>query len=575
MLKKLFPFILIGIFLLVALQPLFQPGFYPMHDDEQVGRVYQLDKALSAGHFPPRLTPDLGYGYNYLLFNFYPPFVYYVAQIFHVLGFSYIVSVKLMIAVGFVLAAVFMYLFVKEFSGKIGGVVAAVAYSYVPYRAVDVYVRGALPEFWSFVFIPALFWSFYRLFKTGNSLYLVLSAVFIAFQILTHNLVAMMSSLFLGPFLLYLLFFSKQKLRFTIQSAGAGVMGLLLSAYFWIPSFFEKKFTMVDLLTTELADYDLHYVYIRQFLDSPWGFGGSLYGLFDGMSFEVGKVHLILLGLSLLVLGFAFLKRKKTYLSLNLFFILLFFFSLFIQTFHSKFIWDLLPPFAYIQFPWRFLLFSAFTASFVIGTIFLYIKNKKLQYVLAALVIVSIMVFNSQYFQPSEYLKGVTDKDYTADNIIKWKTSRMAAEYVPKGIVTRKTDANYSVVDITEDKIATKSYEIVKGDLNVQELVNKPQVKQYKVMAQTPGEFRINSYAYPGWKVWMDGQEIQYSDDNPYKLITLDVPVGTHSVKAEFTATVVRAVADMISVVVLVAILIFLVNYQAKFITIDKQKKKL
>src|SRR5260221_3208180 len=158
LLKRYIDTVLIVILLIFAMLPLFHSGFFPMHDDEQIGRLYDLNKDIVHGEFPPRMTQDLGFGFDYPLFNFYPSFVYYIGEIFHLAGFSYITSTKLMIGLGFILAAYFMYLFSKEYIGRIGGVVAAIAYSYAPYHSVDVYVRGALPEFWSFVFIPAVFW---------------------------------------------------------------------------------------------------------------------------------------------------------------------------------------------------------------------------------------------------------------------------------------------------------------------------------------------------------------------------------------------------------------------------------
>ena len=47
-----------------------------MHDDEQIARLYDLNQALSEGQFPPRISPNLGFGYGYPFFNFYPSFAY-------------------------------------------------------------------------------------------------------------------------------------------------------------------------------------------------------------------------------------------------------------------------------------------------------------------------------------------------------------------------------------------------------------------------------------------------------------------------------------------------------------------
>ena len=66
------------VLLLVLIIPTFsfliKPGLYwNMHDDMQLVRQLEMDKCLKDGQIPCRWTPDLGYGYGYPLFNFYPP----------------------------------------------------------------------------------------------------------------------------------------------------------------------------------------------------------------------------------------------------------------------------------------------------------------------------------------------------------------------------------------------------------------------------------------------------------------------------------------------------------------------
>ena len=115
-----------------------------MHDDLQIGRLYQLDQCLQDGQIPCRWVPDMGYGYGYPLFNYYPAFPYYLAEIFYLLGFSFINSIKIFFILGLVFSGVFAYLLGKELWGEYGGLVTAAFYIFAPYHAVDVYVRGAL-----------------------------------------------------------------------------------------------------------------------------------------------------------------------------------------------------------------------------------------------------------------------------------------------------------------------------------------------------------------------------------------------------------------------------------------------
>lgn len=555
-LKRYLEYIIIIALTIFAIMPLLTPGFFSMHDDEQIGRLYQLDKAIQAGQIPPRLAQDLGFGFDYPLFNFYPPFIYYVGEVFHLFGFSYIVSTKLMIGLGFIMAGIFMYFFMKEYSGKIGGIVAAIAYTYAPYHSVDVYVRGALPEFWSFAFIPALFWSFLRLAKTNNTLYAFVSALFVACLVLTHNLVAMMSSLFLGAFFIYLIISSKKKLKLFGKLSFSIGLGLAFSSYFWMPAFLEKNVTLVDLLTKELADYHLHFVYLRQFFSSPWGYGGSVPGPNDGLSFQVGKAQLFLALGSFLLVFFLLKKRLQEHI-IYILFLFLFLFSLFIQTEHATFIWNAIQPFAYIQFPWRFLLFTAFTLAFLIGYMFVVVKKRVLQIFFAVIAMFLLIVMNKNYFVPEHYLRIVTDASYTAPEVIKWRTSLMSFEYTPKGIATKKSNIGNTVIAIQKNEIAKNSFVVTRGKMSVKQLQNIPQQKEFRVTVMQSGLLQLNTFSFPGWKTYIDGNEVPYTDKNKFKLVTVQVPKGQHIVRAVFTRTLIRVVSESITIIAILGTSIF------------------
>ncbi len=562
--KKFLPLIVILVLSFWALKPLFNPGFFPIHDDEQVGRLYDMHIDVRSGHLPPRLSQNLGFGYDYPLFNFYPSFIYYVAEIYHLIGFSYIVSIKLMIASGFILAAFAMYALSKEYFGKLAGIVSSLAYTYASYHSIDVYVRGALPEFWSFVFLPAIFWSFTKLAKKPGGFFTLLSGIFLAFFVLTHNLIAMMSAPFILSFLIYLYFVTKDKNKFVLTTTFSGIIGVCLSAYFWLPAILEKKFTMVSVLTTELASYAIHFVFPSQFWYSPWGYGGSTAGTGDGLSFQIGKIYLLCL---VTVFAYSLLLLKKQRKTAMLLFLLLglFILSLFMQTAHSKFIWDgLQSSMAYIQFPWRFLVFSFFLASFALGALFttpfpLY-KNKNfnyLQYVLAAMIVFVIIYKAVAIFNPLTYLVNAKDQDYVSQDVMRWKTSNMAFEYVPKGIATKKSARGNTIVDIKQSQIAKRPLSVISGNMQIDVTKDIPQKKSATVTVKKGGILQINVYAFPGWQVLVDNEEVTYSANNSLRLLRIPLNEGKHVIVAKFNDTSVRILGNLLSAITALGILFF------------------
>ena len=559
--KKYKFLILVILFTFVAVLPLMQPGFFPIHDDEQVGRLYELNYALESLHFPPRISQNLGFGYGYPFFNFYPPFVYYVAQLFVFLGFGYIASIKIMIGIGFILSAVFMYLFSRKYVGDLGGLVAAVLYTYAPYHSVDVYVRGALPEFFSFVFIPAIFWSLERLSRKQNIGNVLLLSILGAFLMLTHNLVMLMSIPFFAAYFLFTLYKNKNWKSYFVSVLSGGILALLLSSYFWIPAILENKYTMVNLLTKELASYQLHFVSIPQFINSPWGYGGSILGPMDGMSLEVGKIHLLLVGATLLIFGFNYFVKKIKIEKILILFSLLFIFSIFIQSYYASFIWDNFFALSYIQFPWRFMLFAVFTASFISGFLFVLKINQKFKLLIAAVIIGISLVYYGQFFRPSEYLE-VSDKDYTEEAFIRWDTSIKAFEYVPFGFVTRTSDLGTTIVDISKNEIASQTAILLNGELTYEVIADKPQYKKLEYVALTDSKLQLNTYTFPGWKVFLNEKEVMYNDDNKFKLITVIVPYGEGILEAKFTETKIRLLGNLLTISGILLVLFSLPFYK-------------
>lgn len=554
---SIFAVVFLSIF---SILPLFQSGFFPIHDNEQVARLFDLEQALIAGHIPPRIVPNLGFGYGYPFFNFYPPLVYYISEIFRLFGFSYIVSVKLMIGLGFILSACFMYLLSKEFFGKDGGVLSSVAYTYVPYRAVDVYVRGAFPEFWAFVFLPLIFWSLFKLSLKYNIKYFAVSVLSMAFLILSHNLITFMASFFIFSWFVFLLIMSKAKKRYVVNVLSSIFISFAITSYFWLPSYFEKQYTMVNLLTSELANYKIHFVCVKQLFNSTWGYGASLPFCSDGLSFEIGKVHLVLVLISSIVLFMSFL-RKKTNFFIGIFFIF-FVLSIFMTNVRSEFIWDLIQPMWYIQFPWRFLLFSAFFSSLLAGAVVFFPSPKK--YILLVIVIVLLIFTNFSYFKPERQLTEVSDINYINKDIIRWDISKLAAEYVPLGIATRKSDIDTTIIDIDKNEIAKDSYTIIDGKIKIDVLDNRPQYKKFLVQANTAGTLRINTYSFPGWKVSVNGNELMYSDDNKLKLITVSIPSGKYILEAKFIDTPIRMVGNYLSLVGIIGFSVFIITERNK-----------
>jgi len=560
----LFEILLVVIISIPAFISLLRTGYFTMHDDQQIARLFLLDQGIRQGAVYPRWVGFLGFGYGYPLFNFYPPLIYYLAEGFHLLGFSLIWSVKALIITGYLLAAIGIYVLGKGLYNRKAGFLGSAIYTYFFYHTVNVYVRGALAEFFAMTVLPYVFLSLFRLFKKPSLANSLIWAFMLALLILTHPLIAFPAIIYFGVTIIYHLWQTqgtKQKIIFFSRTVVGGLTGLALAAFFWVPSILEKKYTLIDaILTKELAYYQLHFVYPSQFWYSLWGYGGSTAGMQDGMTFQLGKGPILLAVVSLVLSLFIILfkiKKAATEKAVNtLFFVLLLVFSLFMCLPYSSIVWDKIQYLWYLQFPWRFLTFVALFIALVGSSSIYYLEllfpNKAITTGLTIVLVFSMILVYSKYCVPQKYLL-VSDQSRTTFPEIAWSISKTSFEFVPKRVKTTKTALGTTTVAINQNQLPKIPYTLLDGDARVQIVKNHFQEKQFIVEAATPVIFRLNTYDFPGWKTDIDPPVVNFNYslklDNPYKLITVSLPAGTYTLTFRFEDTLVRLLANYLSLI--------------------------
>jgi len=571
--------ILIVLFFSILISlPLLQPGLYLIHDDQHIARLFLFDKSLKTGQFPVRWVDELGFGFGYPLFNFYPPFTYMLGEIFHLISFNYVDSIKLVFFSSIFFSGIAMYIFVKDLWGKAAGVISSLFYLLVPYRALDMYVRGALAESFSFVWLPAILWSFYKLsslqersdyklISTNSPKYIYLSAILLALLMITHNLIFLPFMLTLPIYLLYLTLRSEMPIKFIVYCLWSIVYVLLLSAFFWIPALIEKKFTIVDeMLLQNLADFRIHFVYPQQLWNWTWGFGGSTEGLLDGISFKIGKLH-VLAALAAFALGILHLMKNKRLSNLSiinyhlpLLFFALFVFSAFMTVSYSKFIWEIIKPLAYLQFPWRFLTFTALFSSILAGAFIYYLKVPILRLTFGSILIFILLFSNLKLFKPQQYRTNLTDSEATSSETINWDISKTSFEYIPKGVELYQDERGINMVTISKNDIPKQKLELTSGEASLPIIKNSPSAVTFNTEAQKDSVIQANIFNFPGWQVLIDSQNTLIDDNNNLKLITFKVPQGIHEIKLQFKNTPIRTIANLISLLSMVILALLIVN---------------
>lgn len=547
--------------------PLFKPGFYTVHDDQQIARLFLYGQSLKSGQFPVRWVDQLGFGFGYPLFNFYPPFVYMLGDLIHIIGFNFINSIKIVFFLGILLSGFSMFILVKELWGRISGLTAAIFYMFAPYRALDIYVRGALAESFSFVWLPLILWGFYKVSKKQTINYAYITGFLLALLMITHNLIFLPFTLILIIYVPSLVLLSKNKKLFLKHTIFAGIIGAGLSAFFWLPSLLEKKYTIVDqILLTNLADYRIHFVYPQQLWNWQWGFGGSAKGLADGISFKIGKIHVILSAVTPLLMAVYYKHGKlaKTKLILSATFLFLFVFSAFMATMYSEFIWYLIKPLAYLQFPWRFLTFTALFSSIMAGYFIYILRLSFLRFIFTGIILIALIVPNYKLFKPQFYRESLTDAEATSPEKINWDVSLSSFEYSPRGIALKVDERGVNMIDINKNEIPNSKIEIASSDVLINMLKNTPSLIKFNYNSTSKTIAQANIFDFPNWNVYIDGRKVEHNSVGKFKLIAFDIPEGTHTVSIKFENTKVRVFADLVSAI---SLLIFTTYFFKKWQT--------
>ncbi len=373
--------------------------------DFHLFRLYEFDKCVQIGQIPCRWAPDAGLGYGEPLFNFYGQFVYALGEVFHLAGFSFIDSIKILFTLSILGSGIGMFYLAKSvWKNNFSALISSALYIYAPYRAVDVWVRGALPEAFSFILFPLI------LLSVEKKSWIWFSILF-SVLILTHNLSAVM---FLPVILVWIIY------RKFWQGIAAGALSLLISAFYILPVIFESKF--IDLVSTTTGYFDFHNHYaisFELFISRFWGYGASVWGPNDGLSLSIGHLQWILPVLILLTL---FFKRKSAKSAEFLILFILGWFYIFLTHNKSTFIWELLPLMPYIQFPWRFLGMIVFCFSLSAGLLITYLDRFKIWITVAVCLL--IIGINFSFFREDLWYK-VDDSYYLTGT--EWIRQRTAS----------------------------------------------------------------------------------------------------------------------------------------------------
>lgn len=553
-------FFLLIIIFFASSYALFTSGLFHVHDYTHAARIAEMTRGLDAGQLPVRWSDNFGYGFGMPLFNFYAPLPYFIGALFHKLGFSIIMSVKLLYLTIAAITIVGAFLLGKRLYGRFAGVLLAALYTLAPYRALNLFVRGALSEAMAMAFFPWVLWSILSYIKQKEPKYLLYTCLSLTGIILSHNLSALMFFPMAALFAL-LLAWHYGRLSTLWSIAAYFLLSIGLAGFYVLPAFMEKNETIIERIFAGYFHYSHHFLYIRQFFNATWGYGGSAWGPNDDISFFFGFAAwggllcaAILLLLNIWQTRKHLLENRVLIISVGAGF--LFLFSLFFTLLKSQFIWDQVSILSYIQFPWRFLAPASFwLAIIVVGGIYL-IKSGRYRWILATLLF-SLSLYNLSYFKPKEYLENPDALYYSDATRIQTEMSSVLPDYIPKQMAAETTLLELGQT-LPVAWLDNQSEQAEQNSDSVTVMIDHGFEKLVSVASAKESILNFKVAYFPGWRAEINGIKTTPVYDQELGNLQVKVPAGQSQVGIYFGEhTPARIWGDLLSILSLFCLLYF------------------
>ena len=496
------------------------------------------------------LCNNFGYSWNI----FYSPLTAYAPLIFKIFNFTFTNCLKIFMFAVTLLSGIAMYKFMMNVTkNKNVSLLSSILYVLAPYRITDMYIRIAVAELASFMFIPIIFDGLYSILKEEKiSFKLIWGTVGL---ILTHTVITMYMAIIC---LLYLILNIK-KLK-SVKVVRALVISivciLLITSFYWVGLLQHHNATSYEVFVPGRMEVGNKLEYYKT----------EFYQLFytskdQQMIYAIGMVTALGLVLTPILWKRIEKEYKRTYVLFLIFGIILTIMTL------TFFPFEKLPSiFKMIQFTFRLYEFTAFFFAFVAGINYgIIIKNFKIFDVIVLTIISTLLLI--PYNSKLEYGLSTNEERLIEGVRVTENTGRVHAgmasmEYLPSKAF--KVLNTYIANRKDEPIIMSGEAEILnynKNGTNLEfELKNEQEADSQNNKTEAVLTIELPYIYYLGYRVYANGSEIEYTEsDNGFVQIKINPALYEQDVKinVKYTGTNEMFVTFKISVIFIFAIEIF------------------
>lgn len=541
--KEIINYILIIIASIIISIPLANKNLNIYRDDgiQHICRIIGTEQTLADKQFLPMIMSNLCNNFGYSWNIFYSPLTAYISVVFRVFNLSYVNCLKLCMFVIVLLSGITMYKFALRITkNKKLATLASIIYILAPYRITDMYIRTALAELASFIFIPIVFEGLYIILNEEKKSYkLALGA---AGLILTHQVIAMYTAIICFVYLI--VFFKKLKNRAVLKNIGVNLLFcILMTSFYWVGLLQHYFSTSYEVFVPGRMEREEVLIFYKAKFSQLFITSSE-----QTMIYAIGLLSVI--GLVLTPIAYKKIPEeyKKTYMFFLITGIVLIGMTLKIFPFEK-----LPQALTMLQFTFRLFTFTSFFFAFVVATNFaILIKNFKTLdiVVLLAISVLLLVPYKSKLdFNLKDNEERLINGVRVTENTGRVHAGMASMEYLPtkafknlKYIANRKDE----VIVLDNDEAIISDYTKLSSNMNC---------KISNINKETTIE--LPYIYYLGYRVYANGQEIKYTEsDNGFIQINI---AQDSQIKVKYLGTNEMLISYAISIISF-AILIYLLK---------------
>ena len=507
---------------------------------QHIARAYGTREQLKQTILPNVISSFTnGFGYSWNLF--YGPLTPYAIVLISFLTGNFINAYKIFTMLCFILSGFTMYKFMYSLTKNNNvSILAAILYMTFPYHLTDLYIRNALGEFTSFVFMPLVFSGLYNLFYTTEKNHdLTIGA---AGLLLTHNISTVLVAFF--ALLLFVMNITKLKETHVKKSFIINVIFILLiTSFFWLP-------LLETCFTTKYQVYEDGMMSTKEnFLNSRLSITQLFVTKDDGsFVFELGPHFMLMFAVSLM----AFRKMNDNMREFYIFSVVSAILSVWMST--KLFPWGLFPDeVAMVQFAWRYLMISAFFMSVVCAlNMYVLIKNFNFKDVIV-IGIISIL-YVCAFIGYVSYSDDIQDINHLSLGIMSGREREVVAGTAKAEYLPSKAYENRFYIASRENEAF-----VLKGKAAIDDQMKDGTNFTAKIQTYEADYtlFELPYIYYPGYKVTLDGSPLKNIEtENGF----LGVAIGPNDdglLEVSYQGTTLMNVTLFISIVSLIGFVVF------------------